>query len=429
MGFFSRFPYSDFHRLNADWILEKIQEMLGLTQDAAEDAEAAAETVAGYESRLSQVEGIAEGSVLFDTAQDLTDVQRAQARGNIGAASTAQFISLGEGQAALRTRATNLENNSVRVDTVQTFSADQKQQARDNIGAASASAVPTGAVLYDAVQTLTSEEKAQARSNISAADTADVNLLTTALGTVSTDVNRIAPKADGAVRFDASQSLSTAQQQQARDNIGAASASAVLSGAVLYSAAQTLTSLEMSQARSNIHAPDRDAVLPATDPVASLSLGIMDDSVAQDDGDEITISLDSLRDHSILKLTGSQSQTVRLSGLAAPSEDDEAVNLGFADTRYEPRWSVVSVSGSTPTISPEDHCIYECGECSTLTIQTPLPEAFVVTFDSGSTPTVLTLPAAVNMQASFTVEANTHNEINIRKGYGLGASWEVTPNV
>ena len=55
MGIFNRFPYTDFHRLNADWILDKVKEMLGLTQQAAEDAEQAAATVAGYDAQLDEI--------------------------------------------------------------------------------------------------------------------------------------------------------------------------------------------------------------------------------------------------------------------------------------------------------------------------------------------------------------------------------------
>ena len=57
MGIFNRFPYTDFHRLNADWILEKVKEMLGLTQQAAEDAQTASETA---EQAAGQVQNFSE---------------------------------------------------------------------------------------------------------------------------------------------------------------------------------------------------------------------------------------------------------------------------------------------------------------------------------------------------------------------------------
>ena len=404
MSIFSRFPYSDFHRLNADWILEKLKEMIGLTEDAAEAAQEAAETVAGYDERLTAVEADAAGAVRFDESQTLNTTQKTQARNNIGAASASALETLDDVVWTQGSSITALQAGSVRADQVQSFSDAQKLQARTNIGAAASADIPADYVAYTA-QSLTNDQKTQARNNISAAPST----------------------MPGAVRYDATQSLSADQKTQARNNIGAASVDAALSGAVLYSSAQLLSTAEKAQARSNIGSPASDDVLPATNPVSNVSLGIMDDSVAGNDGDEITATLTSLANHSILRLEGDQSNTVRLAGLAAPDEDDEAVNLGYADTRYGPIWNVQSVTGTTPSITPADHTIFEAGEVSSLTVSTPLAEQFVIIFDSGSTPATLSLPATINMPADFQVNANTHYEINIRKTWGLYAAWEVTP--
>ncbi len=47
--FNNKYPYTDFHELNADWLLETVK-------DAAADAKEAAETVETYDSRLTNVE-------------------------------------------------------------------------------------------------------------------------------------------------------------------------------------------------------------------------------------------------------------------------------------------------------------------------------------------------------------------------------------
>ena len=380
---FPKFPYTDFHRLNADWIIEKIKEMLGLTreaqqaaEDAAADAAESAEAISDFGSRLFTVETAVQGAVRFDEEQELTDIERAQGRANIGAASTAQVITLGNETAALRTRATSIETNAVRVDTAQSF---------------------------------TDAQKIQGRNNISAASTASVE---TAMNAIM-DLNNVA------VRVNSAQSFTAAQQLQARNNIGAASVDAAQNGAVVYTTAQNLSDTEKRRARDNIDA------LSYINPSINGYVVITDDSAAGNEGDEVTVVIDSTLNHSNVKFTGSQSTLVRISGIADPYENDEAVNKGFADDNYETQWKTTPVSGSTPSITPADHTIFECGECSTLTVSTPLADEFVLTFDSGSTATILYLPAAVNMPADFQVNANMHYEINIRKTYGVYAAWEI----
>ena len=78
-----------------------------------------------------------------------------------------------------------------------------------------------------------------------------------------------------------------------------------------------------------------------------------------------------------------------------------------------------AVSGSTPTIAAADNTIYECGECTSLTVSSfPATGWFEIDFNSGSTATVLYLPNDLEdrMPTGFTVETNTHYEINVKKG-------------
>jgi len=90
----------------------------------------------------------------------------------------------------------------------------------------------------------------------------------------------------------------------------------------------------------------------------------------------------------------------------------------------------VSVTGSTPTITALAGVQYVCGEVSTLDITLPASGCVDVRFESGSTPTVLTItpPSGVTVKWAggfdpTSLEANTVYEINIADGLGVAASW------
>ena len=90
-----------------------------------------------------------------------------------------------------------------------------------------------------------------------------------------------------------------------------------------------------------------------------------------------------------------------------------------------------TVSGSTPSITAQAGVRYICGECSTLAITTPASGIIDVVFESGSTPTVLTVTPPTGMTMKWAngfdptaLEANTVYEINIMDGvYGVVAAW------
>lgn len=109
----------------------------------------------------------------------------------------------------------------------------------------------TGAVLYDRDQTLSGPEQQQARENIGAAATVDIT--------------------PDAVLYNHAQTLTNTQRSQARDNIGAAS-SADAAGTVKYTV-QALTPTQQSQARANIGAAASTQVIDAVlyDQVQSLT--------------------------------------------------------------------------------------------------------------------------------------------------------------
>lgn len=86
----------------------------------------------------------------------------------------------------------------------------------------------------------------------------------------------------------------------------------------------------------------------------------------------------------------------------------------------------VTVSGTTPTITAMSGVRYICGEVATLSITPPASGCCDIVFDSGSTPTVLTVPSTVKWANSFdptALEANTTYEINIMDGLGVAMSW------
>ena len=87
--------------------------------------------------------------------------------------------------------------------------------------------------------------------------------------------------------------------------------------------------------------------------------------------------------------------------------------------------SIVTVSGTTPTITAESGVRYVCGEVATLDFTPCTTGICDVVFTSGSTPTVVTLPNTVKFpDGAFTAEESKTYEINIMDGvYGVVMAW------
>lgn len=90
----------------------------------------------------------------------------------------------------------------------------------------------------------------------------------------------------------------------------------------------------------------------------------------------------------------------------------------------------VSVSGTTPSITALAGIQYICGECATLDITLPASGCVDVVFESGSTPTVLTITPPTGVTVKWangfdptSLEANTTYELNIMNGLGVAVSW------
>ena len=90
----------------------------------------------------------------------------------------------------------------------------------------------------------------------------------------------------------------------------------------------------------------------------------------------------------------------------------------------------VPVTGTTPHIDAINGFSYKCGECATLDITLPASGCVDVVFESGSTPTVLTITPPTGVTVKWAngfdptvLDANTTYEINIKDGLGVAGSW------
>lgn len=102
--------------------------------------------------------------------------------------------------------------------------------------------------------------------------------------------------------------------------------------------------------------------------------------------------------------------------------------MGSVYTRLEELEALVTatetISGTTPTITPEANTIYQCGELSSLTITNPpATGAWSVVFTSGATATTTTIPASILGLEDFAPEANTIYEINVLDNRAVWSGW------
>ena len=90
--------------------------------------------------------------------------------------------------------------------------------------------------------------------------------------------------------------------------------------------------------------------------------------------------------------------------------------------------TITDLSSTSITLaSAADNTEYHYGELSALTVTAITnPGEFSITFTSGSTATVLTVPNSMIMPDGFAVEANTRYEINCKDSYAVVAGWAVS---
>ena len=88
--------------------------------------------------------------------------------------------------------------------------------------------------------------------------------------------------------------------------------------------------------------------------------------------------------------------------------------------------STVTVTGTEPVITAEPNTCYICGEVLSITITPPSSGICDVTFTSGTTAAVLSVPNTVKFPTWFdatSLETNTIYEINISDGRAVVMTW------
>lgn len=125
----------------------------------------------------------------------------------------------------------------------------------------------------------------------------------------------------------------------------------------------------------------------------------------------------------VTTLPPGSSATVTNSGTSAAAVFDIGIPQGATGPSGE--MADVPVSGTDPVIAAAGNTRYVCGECYTLSFTPSAAGTCAVLFESGSTPTVLTLPATVKMPDWWTgVEAGYTYEISVAGGvWGAVMAW------
>ena len=123
--------------------------------------------------------------------------------------------------------------------------------------------------------------------------------------------------------------------------------------------------------------------------------------------------------YGLAKAAGDTTQSASSNAVGAYTEDAKSKIHDMLD-------APVTVSGTDPVITAKSGVRYVCGECATLTFTPPASGICDVTFTSGATATVLTLPSTVRWANDFdptSLETNTTYELNIMNGLGVAVAW------
>ena len=388
---FPKFPYTDFHRLNADWILEKMKDAAQAVQDAKAEVDAAVAIMEGYDEHLS----ILDQGVASNANQIQTVAENLSTLAGTVATQGDRINSMNAGLSDLAAHAVQTYE--------QEFSDAEKAQARANIGAVALSAYNTNNNRVNAILEYQGNQ-------ISALELSD----TTQAGQIS------ALQADTAsvVKYT-SQTLTNAQKLQARQNIGAAASGDTpgqgsLVANIIYNS-QTGYSLDGMTIQEIISALN-DEFSPVT-------------IVAVMDGSSDVLAFTNLRSEEFTSggstynlITGyviSDDQIYKLT----ISSQTEAVTFESQPLRLPVK---EVVQGSTVTIvTTRDH-YYSCGTLDSLTVTVSgTSGAWSLSFTSGSTPTVTSIPSTILGLESFAAEANTVYEINVLDNRAVVGKWAV----
>lgn len=414
------YPYTDFHRLNGDYLLEKVNQAAADAKTAQENAEAAIATAAEA--------GAAALTAVRYEEQELTDAQKEQARENIDAADTSVYGSIAR-----------ISSTSVRT-VAQELSEAEKARARENIDAASVDQLPDFSdVVRTSAQTLTDGQKAQARTNIGAVPLSEYNAdmeqidnsleshgdrisdLETSDTTQAGQISALQADTASVVKYTV-QTLTEAQKLRARLNIGAAAGGDPTSGVLRANIVEdsqgnyTLDGMapeELAEALLQDYTPVFVFVFPYDQSyVMSLT-----DLRARDLGSQTyTITGTALYNRNIYEVV-----IQILSGEASITVTTEPVDYPVRQ----------QVTGTNVTITPQAGVFYDCsGIIEDIQINTPGPDIYhrgwTVRFTTGSTAPRTIIPATIRGVETFAAEANMTYEINVLDNLAVVGSWEVS---
>lgn len=143
-------------------------ELLGGAGAAYDTLKELGDLIADNQSAIDSLEAIAAGHVRFDTAQELTDEQKTQARGNIGAAAATDLSAL---QGTVSSNTTNISAVKGRVDAVEpkVTALEENKSAVDGRLTAVEGSASENADAIVSLQTEVASVKSKAEGAVSAA--------------------------------------------------------------------------------------------------------------------------------------------------------------------------------------------------------------------------------------------------------------------
>ena len=390
---FPKFPYTDFHRLNADWILEKMKAAEQAVIAAKADVDAAVAIVQGYEEALTTL-----GQSVSHLAGQVGTVASGLSELAGTVATQADRIN------SINTGLTDLAGHAVQTYE-QEFSEAEKAQARQNIGAVSQADYSSNNNRINVIL----EYQTNQITNLELSDTAQAGRITT-----------LEAAAQLAVRY-VPMTLTNAQKLQARQNIGAAAASdtpgqGALVANVIYDSEIPGWVLDGMTIQEIV-----DAINNEFSPVTIMAVI---------DGSDDVLGFTNLR--SELITAGSGSSYHMITGYAISNDliYRLAINSSNSSITFlsEPLRLPIEahVSGTTPSIAIVSDHFYKCEELTSLTVTGFTTGQWSIVFTSGSTPTVTSFPAGILGLESFAAEANTIYEINVLDNRAVVGSWAVS---
>lgn len=391
---FNMFPYSNLHRLNTDWVLEQIRSAAQAVQDAKEEVDAAVAVMEGYDEHLSILDqGVASNAGQIQTvASNLSTLA--------GTVATQ-----GDRINSINTGLTDLAGHAVQTyDQTETFTDAEKAQARANIGAVALSAYNSNNNRVNAILEYQGNQ-------ISALEVSDT--------TQASQISALQADTASVVKYT-TQTLTNAQKLQARQNIGAAASGDTpgqgsLVANIIYNS-QTGYSLDGMTIAEIISALN-DEFSPVT-------------IVAVLDGSSDVLAFTNLRSK---EFTSGGNTYNLITGYAISddliykltiSSQTEAVIFESQPLRLPVK---EVVRGTTVTIAATRDHYYSCGTLDSLTVTVSgTSGAWSLSFTSGATPTVTSIPSTILGLESFASEANTVYEINVLDNRAVVGSWAVT---